>query len=437
MQASTKPAIFISSTIYDFRDLRSSLKFWLEQLGYEVMLSEFNDFTKPLDENSYTACLKSIERAHYFILLIGARTGGLFDATQKVSITRTEYRTAYGLVKAGRMKLITFVREDVWNIKEDRNALRNLLRSDYAKQRELSEAEVEAITKHPSSFVNDAEATFSFLREVGRIDEMKQAMAGKANLPIANWIHPFSSFQDIADTLSTILNTKRSLSTIALITNLKRELLSNLSRLTSKNKKGEVNVHTVFGDFARSQFKGDLKDSSLMPARYIKWLGMYGIFGASGRKLSTQFIDQALTSGAFLEFDFNLNSYKIGVFHNALFQLKENINHLKDFSDGYVHERVIAFLTKYAPKNNPSVNSEGNLTISNEDLLPIFACLDCEQNVSALCIALLKALEGNNDKLFSLKLNRSNPSEVQATKIEAESTTVEEIEAWLVESAQE
>lgn len=39
-----KPVVFISSTIYDFRDLRSALKFWLEEFGYEVMASEWNDF---------------------------------------------------------------------------------------------------------------------------------------------------------------------------------------------------------------------------------------------------------------------------------------------------------------------------------------------------------------------------------------------------------
>ena len=168
----TKPAVFISSTVHGFRDLRSALKFWLEELGYEVMLSEFNDFTKPLDENSYTACLKAIERASYFILLIGARRGGWFDAAEKVSITRMEYRKGYDLVKAGSMKLITFVRQDLWNVKEDRKALRDLLIKDYATQKEFNTAQIEALTKHPSNFVNDAQAAFSFLEEVGRIAEM-------------------------------------------------------------------------------------------------------------------------------------------------------------------------------------------------------------------------------------------------------------------------
>ena len=39
-----KPKIFISSTIYDFQDLRSALKYWFKEYGYEARLSEYNDF---------------------------------------------------------------------------------------------------------------------------------------------------------------------------------------------------------------------------------------------------------------------------------------------------------------------------------------------------------------------------------------------------------
>src|SRR5215213_7143812 len=341
---SGKPIIFISSTIYDFRDLRSALKFWLEELGYEVMLSDFNDFKKPLDENSYTACLKAIERASYFILLIGARTGGFFDAEKKISITRMEYRTAYDLVKAGKMKLITFVRGDLWNVKEDRKALTKLLKDDYARQRELTDADVEAITNHSSTLVNDAEAAFNFLQEVGRVDEMKQGAAHRETLPVANWIHPFSSFQDIVETLSTVLNTKRSLATIALTTNLKREFLSNLTQLTSKTKDGEIILNTFWADLPRTHFNDDLEGTTTMPARYVKWLVIYSIRGTFERQLSTQFVDQSLMSGAFLDYDFSVDSYKIGVIHKGLFQLKENIIRLKELSAGHFNERVNTFI---------------------------------------------------------------------------------------------
>jgi len=427
----TKPAVFVSSTVHDFRDLRSAIKFWLEQLGYEVMLSEFNDFTKPLDVNSYTACLKAIERASYFILLIGTRKGGLFDAEHNVSITRREYRCGYDLVRTGKMKLITFVRQDLWTVREDRKALRDLLITDFAKHKELDDAQIERLTRHPSNFVNDAEHTFSFLEEIGRIDEMKQAVADNTQLPQANWIHPFSSFQDVIAALDPILNTKRSLSTAALLTNLQRELLTNLTAITSKSKDQKIHTHTFWGELARRHFKGGVDGSSSMPARYVKWLVMYLIAGASGRGLSTQFIDQSLTSGAFLEFDLTRNNYRIGAFHGALMQLKQNIDRLQDFNDGYLNQRLMDFTGKYAPINNPSVNSDKNLTVSNVELLPVFACFDCEENISKLCIALLKSLDGDHSNVSDVKLNRSNPLEEEARKIEAESTTLEEVEQWV------
>ena len=115
-----RPTFFISSTIFDFQDLRSALKFYLEEQGCKVLASEFNDFTKPLDKHSYQACLDAIHAADYFILLIGSRVGGWYDERSRISITQHEYREAYALHKAGKLKLLNFVRADVWRVKEDR-----------------------------------------------------------------------------------------------------------------------------------------------------------------------------------------------------------------------------------------------------------------------------------------------------------------------------
>ncbi len=52
-----KPIIFISSTIYDFADLRSSMKYWLDEMGFTTQLSEYNDFIKDTTQNSYDACI--------------------------------------------------------------------------------------------------------------------------------------------------------------------------------------------------------------------------------------------------------------------------------------------------------------------------------------------------------------------------------------------
>ena len=47
-----QPTVFVSSTIYDFADMRSALKYWLGEMGFRALLSEYNDFQKNLNTNS-------------------------------------------------------------------------------------------------------------------------------------------------------------------------------------------------------------------------------------------------------------------------------------------------------------------------------------------------------------------------------------------------
>jgi hypothetical protein len=114
-----RSTFFISSTIHDFLDLRSALKFYLEEQGCRVLASEYNDFTKPLDQHSYEACLSAIGDADYFILLIGTRVGGWYDEGARISISQREYREAYQLQQSGKLKLLNFVRASVWQVRED------------------------------------------------------------------------------------------------------------------------------------------------------------------------------------------------------------------------------------------------------------------------------------------------------------------------------
>ena len=194
------PTIFLSSTVYDFRDLRSALKYYLEKQGCTVLASEFNDFDKPLDDHSYDACLAAIEHCDYFILLIGARVGGLYDSHSRISITQQEYRTAYDLHQRRKLHILTFVRSEVWQVRDDRKALKRHL-----EQQQLSETEVTDILNYPSNFANDATFISSFIEEVGRNAETKSASHGKASWPTGNWIHVFKDFADILATIDPLL----------------------------------------------------------------------------------------------------------------------------------------------------------------------------------------------------------------------------------------
>ncbi len=56
----TRPRVFVSSTIRDLEDLRDALKFWLEEMGFEVQMSEHNDFERRPEVTTFEACFEAI-----------------------------------------------------------------------------------------------------------------------------------------------------------------------------------------------------------------------------------------------------------------------------------------------------------------------------------------------------------------------------------------
>lgn len=70
-----KPKIFISSTYYDLKHIRSSIEGFIETLGYEVILSEKGGIAYnpdiPLDES----CYREAKSSDIFVLIVGGRYG--------------------------------------------------------------------------------------------------------------------------------------------------------------------------------------------------------------------------------------------------------------------------------------------------------------------------------------------------------------------------
>ena len=99
-----KPRVFISSTYYDLKHLRSSLENFIESLGFEAVLSEKGDIAyapdMPLDES----CYREAQTADIFVLIIGGRYGSEVSSQNKMpsssffgrydSITKQEYKSA-------------------------------------------------------------------------------------------------------------------------------------------------------------------------------------------------------------------------------------------------------------------------------------------------------------------------------------------------------
>ncbi len=327
--ATRRPTVFISSTIADFHDLRWALKYWLEQLGYQVLLSEKNDFPKPLDKNALDACLEVIDQVDYFVLLIGARVGQMYNDSRGVSITRMEYRHAYNLMKAGRIKLAIFVRRDLWTIRQDRRALLEFLEANERLQKEIEGDSSRVIANHPSPLVSDAVRVFDFLREVTREEESSRAAAGEGLFPPGNWVHSFSAFQEIVEALRQEFKIADNLARVALTQNLKRELISNLALLTLKSEGKIYPTADFYLEKERYFLNDDLGATSAMPNESVKNIARYSLLAPRGEGLSTDFIDQAVKSGEFLEFDRDRGVYESTLLNDNLVLLSAAIRNHK------------------------------------------------------------------------------------------------------------
>jgi hypothetical protein len=99
-----RPRVFVSSTYYDLKHVRSSLDNFIESLGFDSVLSEKGDIAYspdvPLDES----CYREASSADVFVLIVGGRYGSPTSSEEKKpsrsfferydSITRKEYDSA-------------------------------------------------------------------------------------------------------------------------------------------------------------------------------------------------------------------------------------------------------------------------------------------------------------------------------------------------------
>jgi len=158
------PRVFISSTCYDLKHIRESLKYFVKTIGYEPVLSDDGDVYYNPISHTHDACLDEVATCQLFVLIIGGRYGGSYKDS-KDSITNEEYRTA---VQEG-ISIFTLVDSAVYS---DHHT--------YLSNKNNKDIDRDKIT-YPAS---DNIKIFKFIEEV------------KKN-SINNAVHSFRNFNDI------------------------------------------------------------------------------------------------------------------------------------------------------------------------------------------------------------------------------------------------
>lgn len=104
-----KPRIFISSTFYDLKQIRTDLDNFIKGMGYDVVRNEQGNIPYGLNNNLEEYCYKEISSVDILVAIVGGRFGSESDANNNYSISNQELKTAINHNK----QVYIFIEKDV------------------------------------------------------------------------------------------------------------------------------------------------------------------------------------------------------------------------------------------------------------------------------------------------------------------------------------
>jgi hypothetical protein len=105
-----KPKIFVSSTYYDLRQVRTDLERFIREQGYEPILNEQGSIAYGKEDKLEEYCYKEINNVDILVSIIGGRYG-TESKLEKNSISQMELKTAFELNK----QVYIFIEKGVYN----------------------------------------------------------------------------------------------------------------------------------------------------------------------------------------------------------------------------------------------------------------------------------------------------------------------------------
>lgn len=118
------PRVFISSTFYDLREIRTSIKSFIENLGYDPVMHEYSKVTYTHNTELENDCYHELSSCEIVVCIIGNHFGSA-SSKNDLSITMNEIDTAIKQKK----KLYVFISKDVYI--ENRTYIKNKGNGDF------------------------------------------------------------------------------------------------------------------------------------------------------------------------------------------------------------------------------------------------------------------------------------------------------------------
>ncbi|MCJ8209943.1 DUF4062 domain-containing protein [Mucilaginibacter sp. RS28] len=141
--------IFVSSTCYDLAPIRGQIRSFISSMGYEPIMSDYNDILYDPRIHTHTSCIEEIATCDLILLIVGSRFGGRaipeaiskidFDALidksksvdhlkkkDNISVTQLEVLKAVEI----EIPIFTFIDNRLWNDHElyEKNKSKTILK---------------------------------------------------------------------------------------------------------------------------------------------------------------------------------------------------------------------------------------------------------------------------------------------------------------------
>jgi hypothetical protein len=410
-----RPRVFVSSTVLDFVDLRSALRHWLEELGFEVAMSETADFPRQPDQDTFLSCLQAIESSDFYVLLMGTRVGSAYQPG--VSVTRQEFRWAAELARQGRIKMMLFIRTEVMSALRERRAM----------SRPVSSPDPTAALPAGST-LQDPDQIQAF------VDEIRTAptVASEELMPRGgNWLYEFSSFRELTQALREGLRISGSVGRQTLLASLKDEIERNLATLIENTEAGLPILGHRHLHVLRSQIELNSTQAGKMLSLdepQVSGLILFWTVSHVAQRLQDSALIECLRTGEFLEYDIRQGQVRSSLLERRLRELQSWIKRTDDRAV-WLKSHDEEF-TALAVQRHQGQQSFG---VPEPALLAAFALNDSLENVVRLSVSLYRFITEPGSEVVDVPLALTSPYVDQVEGLAKEAVTTEAVRTWLTD----
>lgn len=191
------PRIFVSSTCYDLQEIRFQLRYFINEFGYDAVMSDFDDIFYSYESHVQDSCLEEISKCQLFLLVVGNNYGSFYHQDKQEdkipdSITLREFRKALEVKIFKHIFINKYVDYDYKNYKRalEKETLIYFQKNDVKdSQIEITKQEIKKTFDESYHFAYDSYKYVFYFMDV--IYDLKEN----------NAISAFESFADIKENL--------------------------------------------------------------------------------------------------------------------------------------------------------------------------------------------------------------------------------------------